>query len=231
MQGGSLEPVAGPPPVDLRKAVANLEKRSYATYLNRLVAQERLAARNNAWNFALIAITTATTIASVGLLSDSEIYGSQGATLLAALAVVSLAASIAVSSMNYGARSRAMEANYKRLQQISIEAENFWVEGGSTSPDRFFALVREYGVAVENSENHTVGDFARVAQRQWQKMGPDLGESDDDAIRKRRERAKRLELALRPQRWRDTAITLTPYVSLLVPLGILVPFANWTLGG
>ncbi|MCW2614298.1 MAG: hypothetical protein JWN08_1292, partial [Frankiales bacterium] len=47
-----------------------LSEKSYKTYLARLRASKRLAARNRAWNTSLIATAAASTIASVALLSD-----------------------------------------------------------------------------------------------------------------------------------------------------------------
>ena len=59
-----------------------LESRVYPTYKCRLTAAERLASRNRAWNSSLISMSTATTIASIALLTKPDIYGIAGPTIL-----------------------------------------------------------------------------------------------------------------------------------------------------
>ena len=54
----------------------------YTTYKCRLKAAERLASRNRAWNSSLISMSTATTIASIALLTKPDIYGIAGPTIL-----------------------------------------------------------------------------------------------------------------------------------------------------
>jgi type II secretory pathway pseudopilin PulG len=196
--------VAGPTSTEiLIQAVEDLERRSFNTYKSRLRAHHRLNSRNNAWNASLIAFSTATTVASIGLLSDSEMYGTRGETLLAALAVLSLVASLVVANMNYGARSRSMEANYKRIQQISLQAENLSRNHSTLSQEQFLILQNDYGIAVESSENHSQGDFGQVSNRR----------------------------DLRSEVRRDAIITLTPYLSTIVPAFIIIPFISWIAHG
>ncbi|WP_345409200.1 SLATT domain-containing protein [Nonomuraea salmonea] len=103
------------------------------TYLSRLNAYRRLAHANIAWNAALVALSTSTVIASVGMLVEKNMYGKGGDALMVALAVFSLSISLVVSSVGYGTRAKAMEENYKRIQQISVLAENL---KEYTGPDR-----------------------------------------------------------------------------------------------
>lgn len=184
-------------------ALMRLEKRAYSTYKSRLRAYDRLSRRNNAWNASLIALATATTIAAVGMLVDDQMYGKQGDALMAALAILSLVASLVVSSVNYGVRSRAMESSYKRIQQISYHAENLRDSAEEVSYSRFLELHKEYEIALEASENHSNADFHRFQEKNWLK----------------RQRTT----------WQDTAISLAPYLSLAIPLLIMVPFVRWLI--
>jgi len=186
---------------ELAAAVERLEERSYTTYLARLKARDRLNLRNNAWNASLISLATSTTIASVGLLVDREMYGSGGEALLVSLAILSLVASLVVSSMNYGARSRAMEANYKRIQQISLSAESFFVNPAAPTRQRLLELSNEYGISLENSENHSNSDYLRSKGAPWYRV------------------------------WRDSLVNFAPLVTLAIPAILIVPFAKWFFDG
>ncbi|NAZ80796.1 SLATT domain-containing protein [Kineococcus sp. R8] len=106
------------------EAISNLAKRSYDTYKGRLEAHKRLSARGSAWNTALVALSLSTVIASVGLLSDSNIYGPKGDSLIVSVSILMLIVSLVISSANYGSRSARMEESYKRIQKISVQAEN-----------------------------------------------------------------------------------------------------------
>ncbi|GAA3579956.1 hypothetical protein GCM10022222_75940 [Amycolatopsis ultiminotia] len=206
---------------DLKSAVEKLERRAFTTYLARLKAYERLARRNNAWNASLIALATSTTISAVGLLADRDMYGSGGDGLMVALAILSLVASLVVSSVNYGSRSRAMEAGYKRIQQISISAEGFFVSHLAPTSERFVDLQKEYGVAVEFSENHTRADHIR-ANRDTAKGNP--APAEGALSRAARADGRRIILV-------DNLITLAPYATLSIPIALLIPFVSWFAGG
>lgn len=187
----------GPTTPGLKDAFVRLEKRSYTTYLSRIRAYERLNRRNNAWNASLVSLATSTTIASIGLLVDPAMYGKGGGTLLVALSVLSLVSSLVVSNISYGTRARAMEASYKRIQQISLAAENIFALEQLPSAHRFAELQKEYEVALESSENHTDADYQRSK-----------GASSWKTIL-------------------DTIVTITPYVTLFIPIALLVPFVQW----
>lgn len=185
----------------LSEQVKKLEDRAFSTYQARLKAHERLHRRNNAWNASLVALATSTTIASVGVLVERNMYGSRGDSLLVSLAILSLVASLVVSSVNYGSRARAMEASYKRIQQISVAAESFFVGSSPPTRQRLLELQREYGIAVESSENHSEADYLRSCGQPGRRV------------------------------WRDTFVTAAPYVTLVVPLALLVSFAKWYFAG
>ncbi|MFD7652548.1 SLATT domain-containing protein [Actinosynnema sp. NPDC059797] len=186
---------------DLRSLIKLLEKRSYKTYQARLKAHQRLSRRNNAWNASLVSLATSTTIASVGLLVNKNMYGTGGDTLMVALAILSLVASLVVSSINYGARARAMEASYKRIQQISFAAERFLDRETDEAHRRFLELHKEYEIAIDSSENHSDADHLRASGASFRNV------------------------------WRDTLVSFMPYITLAVPAALLVPFAIWFANG
>jgi hypothetical protein len=202
---GPKKPATGSPQYLSQHTVRILETRSFQTYKSRINAYHRLSRRNNAWNAALIAFSTATTIASIGLLVNDRMYGRGGDALMVALAVLSLVASLVASSVNYGARARAMEASYKRIQQISLGAESFDCSAPTSARD-LEKLQKEYEVALESSENHSDADFLRTAEGEPPKK-------------------------VRRQLLRDSFVSLVPYLSLVAPALLLVPFVSWFFNG
>lgn len=183
-------------------ALERLENRSYATYKARLNAANRLRYRGAAWNASLVALSVSTTAASVALLSDPTIYGPRGATLLAVLAVLALASSLVVTNMNYPGRAQAMEANFRRIQQISLAAESArWGPDIDVDAEQ---LRREYEIALESSENHSEADYLRT--------------------QKRSRTATRIILG-------DRIVTVLPWLSLVVTALVVYPLVAWLLGG
>jgi len=215
---GRQRSAAEPPPSDaLLALIKTMEDRSYRTYKARVRSVQRLNQRNNAWNFALISLATSLTISSVGLLVNESMYGSGGPALMVVLAVLSLVASLIVSNMNYGARSRAMESNYKRIQQISLDLEGLPTHPFPGMVDRFNELKREYRIAVESSENHSESDHMRAIR------DPQTGTVRDTQTGAVRNPKAAL--------WRDQLVTLAPYGTLIIPLAIIVPFIAWFING
>ena len=191
--------VAEPPISD---HIENLEQRAFKTYRARVEAHKRIARLNLSWNTALVSLATSTTVAAVGQLVIPTMYGAGGNALMVVLAILSLVVSLVVSSMNYGARARSMEASYKRIQQISFLAERLEVV---TPPDqlarRFDELQREYEIAIESSENHTTADHHKACE----------------------ERSR--------ETLKHAALYLLPYLTLIVPILLLVPFVSWFFDG
>jgi hypothetical protein len=194
--------VAGPPSEPATDdALKRLEKRAFTTYKARVRAHERLTRRNNAWNASLVSASTATTIASVGLLVNRSMYGEHGDAIMLVVAIVSLVASLVVSSVNYGARARSMEASYKKIQEISSTAEDLRNDPDPVSYRRYVELHREYQIALESSENHTSADYHRWETESYWSAFQYL--------------------------WRDTLLGVAPYLSLLIPIALLIPFTRW----
>ncbi|MES9539213.1 SLATT domain-containing protein [Actinomadura sp. NPDC000600] len=191
---------------EISPAIERLEKRSYNTYLSRLNAYRRLARANMAWNVALVALSTSTVIASVGMLAQREMYGKGGDALMVALAVFSLSISLVVSSIEYGTRAKAMEENYKRIQQISVSAENLKEYAGSDRREKYQKLQDEYNIAMTSSENHTVHDYRktqRVPAHFWGRVRWFFG-------------------------WLGYFGSMAfPYVTLVIPVALLAPFGVW----
>lgn len=197
---GRKHPVAEPPSLVAAEMAKKLEARTYKTHKARLVTYQRLRFRGVAWNAFLISSATATTIASVGMLSNPALYGAHGDALLAMLAIVSLVASLVVANMNYGGRSQSVEANYKRIQQISLAAGSLVTRGCSLVEVR--NLEREYEIALESSENHSGADYQRSLENAADKWGV----------------------------WRDEFVSVVPFLMLLAPVVVAIPVAMWLAG-
>lgn len=182
-------------------AIGDIENRSYQTYKARLVASERLSSRNRAWNTALLSLTVGTTFASVGLLVEADLYGSRGDVMFLCLAILSLVASLVVSSLNYGGRSRDMFVSYRQAQRIAVRAEQLGKSTPAPSATAVDELTSEYNSLLDGSENQTTADHHKAL---------DI-------------RSKELRLS--------QSLTLAPYISLVVPIGILIPLVKWILRG
>ncbi|MBT1545577.1 MULTISPECIES: SLATT domain-containing protein [Curtobacterium] len=177
--------------------------RSYKTYKARLKAAERLQARQRAWNTCLLALSVATTAASVALLSDDQIYGTTGPTVLVCVSILGLAVSISVAGLNYGVRSRDMFMNYRALQRIAVEAEALQ-ENPAVAEDTVKQLLDRYNALLDDSENHTPADYAHVDQKStvtpWHRRA-------------------------------SSTLTFAPYLGLIVPVLVLVPLVAWAIRG
>lgn len=123
---------------------------------------------------------------------------------MVALSLLSLVASLVVASMNYGGRSRALEANYKRIQQISLKAESVRVDPTQVTRANYEEILKDYSIALESSENHTDGDYALAAKS-----------SGVDKI----------------PAWLDRTKTFIPYLATVLPILILIPFISWLIHG
>lgn len=172
---------------------------SYKTYKARLKATERLLARQRAWNTSLLALSVATTIASIALLSDGEMYGKTGPTVLVCVSALSLVASLAVAGLNYGTRSRDMFMNYRGIQRLSLEAQTLQ-DNADLDTDAIRKLSSRYQSLLDDSENHTSADYKAAYP--------------DAKVSVWRLRASAL-------------LTALPYLALVVPVLVLIPFIIW----
>ncbi len=190
-----------------QQLLTKFSEKTYRTYLARLRASKRLAARNRAWNTSLISTAAASTISSVALLSDEGIYGKTGPTLLVSISILTLVISLVTSGIDYSGRSRNMFLNYRRIQTVSTEAERASNTPHLQTQAVLEDLASKYDGLLDESENHTSVDFARaMAERGLAVLGPAVS-----------------GWALRA----ESAISFLPYASLLIPLGLLIPVIVW----
>lgn len=190
---------------DVRTLYAALEHRAYTTYKSRLKACERIQARGRAWNTALIALAAATTVASVGLLVDDTMYGKSGDTFLAACAILALAASLIVSSLDYPGRTVKMEANYKELQALSFIVEAARSTDATPNIEQYGLLDVRYVDLVKHSENHSTADWHATREAFWDRATW--------------------------QRARSVALTFLPYLTLSLPAWLFWQFGDWVIRG
>ncbi|WP_161965476.1 SLATT domain-containing protein [Rhodococcus sp. P1Y] len=220
-----------------------LETRSYKTYLARQSACVRLGRRARGWNWALVAFSTATTIAAVGMLTEPLMYGPNGSTLLVCLSVVSLVISLAATNMDYSGRSRDMFLNYRKIQRISIEVEELANRKDTiitVAMSRDFS--NRYQSVLDETENHTSGDYFRTIPQkpkpkkenktaklnqenvQCGKTLPARSSTDADEFSEKHANNHKIGTFVRLRSiWMDSAITAIPYLSLVVPVGLFIP--------
>lgn len=180
-----------------------IEDRSYKTYKARLKSAERLQRTSHSWNAALIGTSIATTVASVALLVDPEVYGRRGEVLLVGISILALSASFVVATRNYGARAREMASSYRKIQRLSVEAERLQTLAAVTS-EEVEALSERYQDLLDESENHTEADFFAIHSMKWgftSLLATAAG----------------------------FAYTALPWLFLIVPAVILIRFAWWGL--
>lgn len=116
--------------------------------------------------------------------------------MLVALSAVSLVASLSVAQLNYPVRARNMEDNYKQVQALSQLAEA--AKTLEPTPANHARLLKEYHALLVQGENHTSGDNFRGQRSGWRHLVCYV----------------------------ETFVTLIPYISLALPLIILLPVAR-----
>lgn len=195
-----------PKKMNTAELLEDLENLSFTTYKSRLMAYERIQARAAAWNAALIALAAATTVASVGLLVDETMYGSSGEPMLVACAVLSLAASLAVSSKDYAGRAVRLENNYKELQALSFLVRAARSDDARPTLQEYESFISQYTDLLRHSENHITADWKRGTFR------------------------KAVSRFFNQRAVSATASKL-PYATLVVPIWLLWRFTEWVLRG
>lgn len=150
----------------------------------------------------MIALSISTLLASIGLLGNSDIYGSHGDYVMVAIAALATVASLVVSNIRYGARSQSMESNYKEMQRLSTRAERALNEKDWAEIKQ---VDSEYYQLIATSENHSSGDFAKAFPCD--------------------------KSAQKSERIREDLISLTPWLTLAVPVIVAAPFVLWTVSG
>lgn len=149
--------------VDLKK----LEERTYATFLARARAAERLRFRGELWAIALALSSTATLTASLASLFSPDLFGGKIGLASALSSIMTLVLSLVVATFRFEARSRDMFHSYRMIQRTSVEAERL----SSSNMDRadelhaIQQLQAEYQLGLDQSENHTSSDHVRAKRR------------------------------------------------------------------
>lgn len=184
------------PPLDAAGDLQTLENRSYDTYKSRLKAAERLAARGQAWNASMYALSSSLAVGGIGMLTDEGLYGAQRDASMAGLAVLALVASLVVGQLNYAVRSRDMQTNYKEVQFVSQRAE--YLKKHDPSRESFLRVNKKYEELIRGGENQTVGDYWRGQKKGWTHACC----------------------------YREWIITAAPYASLLAPVLLLIPLLS-----
>lgn len=200
---------------DARAQLKLEERRAYKTYRARQSAANRLGKRARAWNWALVAFSTSTAVAAIGMLSDPDMYGPRGDTLMVCLAILALVASLATANVDHSGRSRDMFINYRKLQRISVEMEELGSQREvQVTHERVKELSDRHQAILDETENHTTGDHLRHFSRTL--PTDDIYYSADKKLHRRRRRAVST----------DFLITSAPYLTLAVPLALVTPLAK-----
>lgn len=221
----------------MSELVEKYENRAFKTYRARLYASKRLRARGIGWNSALISISTATSISAIAEIAAPRLYGPAGGFLFASLGVVSLVVSLVVASVNYPGRARDMFSAYRRAQRLSVEFERLKFEA-NPDPDKVRELSEQYQTLLDESENQEDIDYLRATSsmpsKSEQQLGTDESSAEQDELaEKRQEESKKgRRLEQRRRRWLaflSGALTVLPYIALLVPIGVTVPIVLWVI--
>lgn len=202
-----------------RRQLGVVELRAYKTYRARQAASERLARRSRAWNWTLIALSTSTTVAAIGMLTDAEMYGKNGSTLMVCLSILVLVASLSTSSLDFSGRSRDMFLNYRKIQRLSVEMEEALSSDVMLVTAKLVAeFSQRYQSILDETENHTRWDHLQHFSRT-------LPEDDPyHSIDKGLFRARRMaEIGNR-------AAAAFPYLVLSIPAVLIFPLLRSLIG-
>jgi hypothetical protein len=215
-----------------------LSKRVHKTYLARLALAKRLQGRSLFWNGALVSLTLASTIASVGLLFNRALYGAQGGVVLVIMSVFVLVASLMVANARYSTRTLSAFNVYRELQRSSGV---LWarVEGPFVRPVKAQRLHEQadtqYQVLLDNSENHSQGDYAAAITL---KLATKARVERDRLDAERGKEDWALELVslgefarLSAHRIGRTLMTSIPCLLIAASAAFVVPTIVWLFGG
>lgn len=146
--------------VKVQKSIQLLGQRSYDSYRCRLEASRRLKKLGHWWNAAQFSLPTALIFVSIFSLSATQ-DASTIARVVIGVSVLSLVASVVVTFLDYSARARALEINYRALQAFSVGIETRLASGEDIADDRIRVLQLEYDWLLDKAENHSSVDFEK----------------------------------------------------------------------
>lgn len=187
-------------------ALKLIEDRSYANYRARLVAANRLQARSMVWNSVLVGMSASTTIASIGLLVNPDLFGMHSSLLFSVTSVLTLVTSLIVTSRDYSARARDMTSNYRKSQRIASEAELARISDSAASSSA--ELNNRYNSLLDESENHTSADYYRSI-----KSNPEC----------RTDFSRLLSI------YRQDFLTYSPLILAFIPVYFIIVVLGWAI--
>ncbi|QRI76703.1 MULTISPECIES: SLATT domain-containing protein [Rhodococcus] len=144
--------------VKVQKPIDLLGQRSYDSYRCRLEASRRLKKLGHWWNAAQFSLPTALIFVSIFSLSAPG-DPSAIARVVIGVSVLSLVASVVVTFLDYSARAKALEINYRALQAFSVRIETMLASGKDIADDGVRLLQLEYDWLLDKAENHSSVDY------------------------------------------------------------------------
>ena len=209
-----------------------LANRVERTYWARREMARRLQNRGMYWNAALVSLTLCTTLASVSLLRNGELYGDQGDVAMVVLGIFSLVASLMVGTANYASRSRLAFENYRHIQRLSTELEALVARTriSERKLHRFYEeFDRRYQDILDSSDNHEPADFTKTIQMRWRRPASD---SDIENRANDVDYLTLWQMALRRTQQLGTfAMTLLPVGLIGVAIVLTLPNIVWLVSG
>jgi len=142
-----------------RSALADLERRSYKSYLARVQTERRLRRVGLTWNAAQTSLAVALIAVSVLYLAFPSSQSDLMVVYLISLSVLALAVSISVGSLDYSGRAREMFRNYRDLQSFSARVESIQKVTLFSTRRSLAGLQAEYDLLIDQAENHSNLDY------------------------------------------------------------------------
>lgn len=205
------------------------EERTFTTFLARLNAHNRVRLRGNAWNAALIAISTSTCVAAIGQIAEADLYGEAGDLLFAVAALVTLVVSLVVTNRNYDGRARDLFDNYRRILEISAEAERLKALGVEASDTRYSDLFESYQDILNQSENQVPGDYYKATRDQARDNSAESGLESSGAETPDSDQRDTGVSSGRGSYWAENALTSLALLPIGFSIAVLFPVVTWLL--
>lgn len=211
-------------------SLSQLARRVERTYWARREMAKRLALRGTSWNAALVSLSLASVLAGAALLQQRDLYGPYGDTGMLLLGILTLVASLMVSTASYSDRARLAFDNYRALQRLSTELEENVLHGsGFRRRAAYRRFDRRYQDLLDSSSNHITADHARnfrsALRRGKSTDGTAQDRSDQEVLRLGKLVERRLSQAA------TFAMNLFPTVLIGVAVAVMIPTLVWLVSG
>jgi hypothetical protein len=200
--------------------------RSERNYLARLQLAKRLQLRSRLWSAALVALSIASATVSVAMLVEPSLYGKHGNVFWCAIGILTLAASLIITSAAYGEQAARCFVAYRQFQRISVDAYYASETVHSVRRRRriFGELNQEYQSLLDRTPNHSQADYARAMTWKIRKSPDDKPKRASEAYITRREALKWWFI-----RAIDILVTALPVLILTTSIALLVPVVVWII--